>query len=481
MRFWRSCGKKRDRTQIILILLIYRFVLMQKIQKLDWLLASILIALTVGLGYFVEQHEFWKIIGLYAPFFAIYAWLIFNNKIQFSIKFWIGVAILLRLILVFAFPNLSNDVYRFIWDGRLLVAGHNPFDFLPSYWLDGSGSPPEGINQALFEAYDSKNFYTVYPPLAQAQFVSACWLFPTSDYWASVVMKAWLLVFEVGSIWLIVKLLRQFKLPIKNALIYALNPLIVFEIVGNLHFEGAMVFFFLAAAWAISKSEQLKEFVLASMAFALSICSKLLTILFLPFFIKIMGWGRAIRFYLLTGVITILLFVPILNTTFISNFGDSLNLYFQKLEYNASLYYLARWIGIQISGYNQIAWIGPGLGILALLGILWLTFFFKRKESGWLLFFEKCLLAICIYLVCTTTLHPWYLALPIVLCCFTRFRFPVVWSGLIFLTYINYSYEPFHENLWVVALEYLIVFGWFLMEWRASNSKNTTIPLSSQT
>ncbi len=84
---------------------------------------------------------------------------------------------------------------------------------------------------------------------------------------------------------------------------------------------------------------------------------------------------------------------------------------------------------------------------------------------------EEWLFAITLYLICTTTMHPWYTALPIVLCVFTKWRFPIMWSGLIFLTYVNYSYEPYRENLWVVALEYLAVAAWFAWEWKSNSKK----------
>ncbi len=469
-------------------------------------------ALTIGLGYFTQQHEFPKIIGFFAPFFALYLLVSANSQFPISnsqFKFWLIVAIFLRLILVFSEPGLSNDVYRFIWDGRLLVQGYNPFDHLPMYYLEND-VPVKGIDRALFEAFDAKNTYTVYPPVAQAQFASACWLFPQNIYWCTVVMKLWLFAFEVGSIFLIVKLLRRFDLPARNVLLYALNPLIIFEITGNLHFEGAMIFFLLLALWLLCRSspsfghrtvaklggnlklppnlnsqqptlkrQASNNQFLSALAFALSICSKLLTLLFLPFFIKRMGWGRSLRYFTITGVVTVLLFLPIVNTTFLANFGDSLNLYFQKLEYNASLYYLLRWAGFQIWGYNQIAIFGPLLGVLAMCGILWMALrdviLKKGKvEAGdfnFKILPELWLFAIILYLVCTTTLHPWYLALPLALCVFTKWRFPIFWSGLIFLTYVNYSYEPYRENLWVVALEYTTVAAWFAWEWKTNRQK----------
>lgn len=450
---------------------------MQKIKNIS--IALILLLLTYLLGYEVQQSEFWKIITLYGSFFGLYTYLGSRSKVTSNqlLKNWILVAILCRLILVFSLPNLSNDIYRFIWDGRLLVNGYNPFDHLPLYYLENNIGV-EGVTRSLFESFDSKNFHTVYPPIAQAQFASAVWLFPQDIYGASIVMKLWLFFFEVGSIFLIIKLLKRFNLPEWNVLWYALNPLIIFEIMGNVHFEGAMIFFLLLAVWLLKniRSIDAVSLITSSFAFALSICSKLLTILFLPFLVKLLGWKKAIIYGVTTAVFTILLFIPIVNETFISNFGDSLNLYFQKLEFNASLYYLFRWIGFEYSGYNQIAFIGPILGLFAMGSILWMalrgTFnISKLKYIDEIKAIEFWLFSICIYLACTTTMHPWYVALPVVLCVFTKWRFPVVWSGLIFLTYINYSYEPYRENLWIVGVEYILLFAFFIWEWRSFSKK----------
>jgi hypothetical protein len=433
-----------------------------------------MLASTAGLAYGASQNEFWKIIAALLPQFTLYFLVLkYAARQPRSLSFFIAVAILLRVVLVFAEPYLSNDVYRFIWDGRLLVQGYNPFDHLPQYYLDMQPGIP-GIDRELFEAFDAKNFYTVYPPLAQLQFGTAVWLFPENEYGAIVVMKLWLLVYEAGTILLLPKVLRAFGLPPARSLIYSLNPLIVHEIVGNLHFEGAMVFFLLLSVWLLQKQ---KKNLWPALAFAASICSKLLTLMFLPFFLRRMGFRRSLVFYGLTAVFVLLMFIPVVNSEFLLHFGDSLNLYFQKLEYNASLYYLFRWIGFQLTGYNQIAVIGPGLGLLAGGLILWLAFSKKNNsekivDAGLM---ELWLWSICIYLFSTTTLHPWYLALPLLLCVFTRWRFPVVWSFLIMFTYINYSYEPYRENLLVVALEYFTVAATILTELRSERKNFLTL------
>jgi len=466
----------------------------EKSLDLRWL-AIPLIALTIGLGYFVQQSDFTLIIAQYAVFFLCYLLIFKYTNDKNKILFFIGVSILLRFILVVTLPNLSDDVYRFIWDGRLLINGHNPFDFLPSHYIE-NGISIAGIDQSLFEKLNSPEYFTIYPPVAQGVFALSCWLFPNSILGSAITMKVFLFLCELGSLFFIKKLLERFQLPLKNILIYALNPLIIIELCGNLHFEAAMIFFLLMAVYFLSfgvysKSHKVTSshlvtkattsiwesnlidlkkdlklspqyLILSAIAMALSIASKLLPLIFLPFLIKRLGWKKSFQYFVITGIVIVLLFLPLLNGVFIDNFGKSLDLYFQKFEFNASIYYLVRWIGFQRVGYNWIQEAGPALAVIVLLGILTKAFF--ERKSDWINLFEGMLFAICLYLAMATIVHPWYVSLPIVLCLFTRFRFPVVWSGVVFLTYINYSYAEYVENLWMVGVEYILVFGYFVYE-----------------
>ena len=456
--------------------------------KLEGIVAGFLIALTIGLGYLVKQNEFNQIITFYTLFFVVYISTFRLVKKQSKIRFYLSIGIILRVLLLFSLPNLSDDIYRFIWDGRLLISGHHPFEFLPSYYIE-NGISIRGIEHELYEKLNSPEYFTIYPPTAQLIFAIACWIFPTSILGASIIMKLFLVVFEIGSILLIVRILQHLRLPSKNVLLYALNPLIIVEITGNLHFEGAMIFFFLLGVWVLIKAPSiqsrvsskakktlkknqklpsqnvqlsLQKWFQSSLFVALSVASKLLSLIFLPLFVKRLGWKKSIQYFFIIGVCLILFFMPFMSETFLNNFGDSLNLYFQKFEFNASVYYIARWIGFQYIGYNLISYIGPALALTAFLVILGFTFF--EKEISWSSFFEKALFIICTYLFFTTTIHPWYLSLPIVLCLFTTYRFPILWSSLIFLTYINYSYQEYFENLWIVGLEYSLVLSYLIYE-----------------
>lgn len=431
--------------------------------RMKWIVAGIIIACTVFLGFVPVQSDFWWIVLGYLPFFGAYAYVMQQGE-KAPLRFYLGVAVMARVILWIAFPQLSDDVYRFIWDGRLLTSGYNPFDHLPAHYLEAE-QLVSGLDQALFDQLNSPEYFTIYPPVAQATFALACWLFPTSVAGSAMVMKFFLLLCEIGTIALLPRLLKSFQLSAHRSLIYALNPLLIIEIVGNLHYEGAMIFFLLLGLWWLQK----ENFVPAAVAIALSIAAKLLPLLFLPFFIKRLGLRRSLLFFSLMGITLLLLFLPLVNGVFLQNFGNSLDLYFRKFEFNGSIYYFFRWIGFQLKGYNTIASLGPLLAFTTFLGIT--TAAYLDNDHSWRTLPGRALFAICLYLFCTTTVHPWYVALPVVLCLFTNWRFPILWSALILLTYINYSYAVYFENLWIVSLEYTFVFAFLIWEIRNNKAK----------
>ena len=87
---------------------------------------------------------------------------------------------------------------------------------------------------------------------------------------------------------------------------------------------------------------------------------------------------------------------------------------------------------------------------------------FKRIETTTQLLVAM-LFAVSVYFLLSTTVHPWYVATPLLLSVFTRYRFAIVWSLLVMLSYSAYG-EEFNENLWLVAVEYLVVIGMAVYE-----------------
>ena len=210
---------------------------------------------------------------------------------------------------------------------------------------------------------------------------------------------------------------------------------------------------------------------------ALSISVKLIPLIFLPLFFQwFVKHGKTevsvskkllqlIGFYFIVGFTTLLLFAPFYSSEFISNYSKTVALWFQNFEFNASLYYIAREVGYLFRGYNEIAIIGKVTPILVILFVLAITFL--RKNTSPKALITAMLLVLSVYYFTTTTVHPWYVATLLILSVFTRYKFPLVWSFVIilsYLAYINLNKADKSENLWVIALEYLVVYSIFIWE-----------------
>ena len=89
---------------------------------------------------------------------------------------------------------------------------------------------------------------------------------------------------------------------------------------------------------------------------------------------------------------------------------------------------------------------------------------FLRKAENMKQLFTSMLFAVSIYLLFSTTVHPWYLTIPLMLSIFTSFRYIIIWTLVIILSYVAYSNPEYQENLWLVALEYLAVASYFMLE-----------------
>ncbi len=168
--------------------------------------------------------------------------------------------------------------------------------------------------------------------------------------------------------------------------------------------------------------------------------------------------------------VNLFLFLPFYASELVKNYSNSVGLWFRTFEFNASFYYLFREIGYLFRGWNEIAIIGKITPIVTIVFILILTFF--RKNNTGIQLITALLFGLCFYYFTATTVHPWYLATPIILSVFTKYKFPIVWSLVVILSYQAYSNSPWEENLWFVLLEYLIVFSFLIYEIKRSSIEN---------
>jgi len=419
-----------------------------------FILFAIFLGSIYSVGFLSDQKDFAGIIIPYSISFCIY--ILFVFKLDRSDYFFglLCLAAVCRILLLFSFPNLSDDIYRFLWDAQLVLDGQNPYLLLPDNIVT-----PE--NQALYDQLNSPSYYSPYPPVAQIIYSIAAYVSDADLQIFSLVIKLFTLTAELVTIYYMVKLLDLLDLARTRVFIYALNPLIIIELMGNLHFESFMILFVMGTVYHLIKS----NYTMSSVAFVLAIASKLLPLMFTPFLLAYLGIKRSIRFLIITGILTMVVFIPIIIGIIDGTFLSSVGLYFQKFEFNASLYYLLREVGFLIYGWNTIGTLGPTLA-LSTLGAICFVWYKQRSKIVPSNLFLYLLFTITIYLFAATTVHPWYVALPLAFCLFTEFRFPMIWSGLIYFTYYNYSQTHYQENLWIVFVEYAIVFSMVIFELR---------------
>lgn len=409
-------------------------------------------------GYCVQRQQFFLLLCLFGLLFSGYFYLIHSSLNGNFIQKAIWASILFRMTLLLMLPNLSDDCYRFIWDGRLSAQGSNPFSFLPSAIASTPATFSCHLDAKLYALLNSKNYYTVYPPLLQGVFYTAAKVFPDSIKGSIIILRLFIIGAETASIVLLLKLLKKMRLPPQNVLLYALNPLVIFELTGNLHFEAFMILFLLLFFYFFIK----KWWISASVAFSLAVASKLLPLIFFPFLIKRLGLKRFILFTTLCFALICVFFVPFFSSNLLLNLGASLRLYFQVFEFNGSLFYLLRWLGFRTMGYDLIGTVGKVIPLLVAAGICLMAYFNNQNKPADQM--KSMLFALSFYLAFASIVHSWYIAPLIAITVFTRYRYSIIWSALIFLTYSAYSYIPYKENYWLLSLEYVLVYGYAFYE-----------------
>ena len=369
-----------------------------------------------------------------------------------TVKEMLIIGLLIRLLMLPFFPTLSDDIYRFYWDGSLIWQGINPYAFLPS---EIPMDVTQKIGPDIIAKMNSPDYYSVYPPVAQLIFaVSSKWSLSVSV----LIMKAIIILADILSLWGLIKVLEYFQKPRALAALYFLNPLVLIEGVGNLHQEPIMSALLL---WALIFIYLRKKYISGGLLLALAIGVKLLPLIFLPY-LAYQSWRKKNVQFIWLGLSILIILSPLLLNVNYVNFADSIDLYFRKFEFNASIYYVLRSIGYLLTGYNMISVIGPLLAVANIAFILWLSF--KIKEDSLEAFIQVAFYTLVVYLLLSTTVHPWYLIMPLLLGISINQRWVIVWTALVFLSYSHYAGGNYQEHYLFITLEYLLValsFWWF--------------------
>ncbi len=430
-----------------------------KLHKIPIVLAILSFGFYYTFAYHLDRTDFIKLITLFGALFFLCFKLIQFEKWNF--KFLLFVGILFRLVFLLTEPNLSHDYYRFIWDGELVINFINPYLQLPNTLIEQQDlviSNAHELHQGMGEL--SARHFSNYPPLNQFIFALAAMLGGKSILGATIVMRLIIILSDIGIFYFGRKLLKNLNLSPYLIFWYFLNPLIIIELTGNLHFEGVMLCFFTASLYLLST----KKWKLAAVIYALSISVKLVPLLFLPLFLKHLGFRKSVLFYIVVGITSLTLLAPFLSSQFISNYSDTIELWFSNFEFNSSLYNTIKQIALklEVKPWELIKTYGKITPYVIVSLVLLFTFLRKNQKLSVLI--TSMLWILTAYYLLAATVHPWYIVFLVLLTIFTQYRFSLVWSLVVILSYYAYSQISFKEHLGLLSIEYIVVYGFIIFE-----------------
>ncbi len=430
-----------------------------KLHRIPILVMIVTILFYTSFAYDLQRNDFVKLILLYGALFFFCFKLIQFEKWNFRFMLVAGIAF--RLVFLIAEPNLSQDFFRFIWDGQLVSMGLSPYLQTPDSIMEAGKIQLEHA-EALHTGMGSLSAgnYSSYPPLNQLFFALAVILGGKSLIGSIIALRSICILADLGILYFGRKLLKNLNKSPHLIFWYFLNPLIIIELTGNLHFEGVMLFFFTLALYELSKSRK----VLSAMHYGLSILVKLVPLMLSPLFIRYFKL-RSLFLYGIVVLGTIVLFlIPFSSDSFITNYSSTVGLWFSNFEFNAGIYSAVEHIAVQygVKPWELIKIYGKVFPIVVGLFSIILGLLVKQGNTNRLL--SAMLWVLTAYYFLAPTVHPWYLVFPVFISLFTEYRYPLYWSALVFLSYSAYGEDGVEEHLWIKFIEYFIVFGVMIYE-----------------
>ena len=367
------------------------------------------LALRPGFGF--------SILVIAALSFALVLWRLGNACVPSSVV--LAGAVLLRLLALPLVPSLSNDIYRYLWDGKVTLAGFNP------YLLAPDAEELSSLRDSVWQQVSHRQVETVYPPVALGLF-SIATLLPSP----LLALKCMLTAIDILSCLLLIRLVRARGDPLGRCIGYAWNPLVVVEVAGMGHVDALGVAPLLAGALLLEGARAMPKGRLAARSasagalLALAVLSKLVPLLLLP------AWARRApkRLFMLMvcALVLIVAILPFLPT--VRGVPPGLVTYGVSWEFNGPVFEplwrvldalsLDRWIksGLgqleSLTGLDEVLsplypFVYPQLlaKMLLVAGLLGVVVVSSRRDD----IVAAAFLVFAGLIVFSATVYPWYL------------------------------------------------------------------------
>ena len=262
-----------------------------------------------------------------------------SNK-DLSLITVIAVGALMRGLFLFSTPVLEDDFYRYLWDGKLVAQGFNPYFYAPAEIRAGTGRGDElgmltdiaGESEPVFSRINHPQLRTIYPPLAQAVFGVSAWVKP----WNLTTWRLTLLLFDILTLWLLIKLLQMLGSRLDRVVVYWWNPVLIKETINSAHMDILLApLLLLLVYFSIVQRRRL-----AAVCIALASAIKLWPLLLLP---TLLRWSapnvrEAVATILLVMSVTAALLLPMILSPMDPTSG--LVAYAQQWKMNGALFHL---------------------------------------------------------------------------------------------------------------------------------------------
>jgi len=407
-----------------------------------------------------EIEKYWLLI---TPIFLSYFLITYHtmkSKGQENMQFYWYVifGLLFRLALMPTEPFLSDDIYRYLWDGKIFIAGINPYKYAPA-----DIHLQEFRDQVVYPLINFPDIASSYPPVAQI-------IFLINELLGGSVLSWKILVFaiEIVLFLILLKLRKQYGLNKLRLLIYFYNPLLIIETYSSGHLEIVGVFFFWMAVYHFYKRSEWKSI----LSFAISIMTKFFPLIStIPFL-----FNRLIRKSALLLILCSILLLPFGLNGILPLPG--LFSYVNRWEFNGGLFQLSiyildllnireyHWMAINFSGFLETFYFNYAFYYKICAAFFFVILCFDqlnklRSTSDFrsINFVQRSFILTAGFLLLTPTLHPWYIIwiIPFLI-------FIPNWSWLIFTFLIQSSYfvlkdyalsSLWQESVWILLFQYI--------------------------
>ncbi len=304
-----------------------------------------------------------------------------------------------RLATVFASPYLSDDIYRYVWDGRVQAAGINPYRYIPA-----DDHLKSLRDEEIYPKINRRDYaHTMYPPAAEAMFLLTTRI-SESVTW----MKLTMVGFELITVWILMELLASFGLPRQRILIYAWHPLAVWEFAGSGHVDP-LAFTFIALALLARKRNWETA---TGVALGFATLAKLFPIVLFPALYKRWGWKMpvALAVTIIAGYLPYLGVGPLGVLGFLPGYAQERGLV------SGEHFFILGLANRLLGGVKLPNIIFISFACLVLLGLsLWIIFTRELDDHSYL---KRSLVLGTAFMVLFAPDFPWYFAWLILFLCF---------------------------------------------------------------